>query len=506
MTTSEPQCIALTGATGYVGGRLAPRLLDGGHRVRCLVRNTRKLAGRHWSEHDNLDMTETDMSDVGQLTEALRGCTTAYYLVHSMITAGRDYDRVDQQLASNFAAAARAAGIKRIIYLGGLGELGDGLSHHLTSRRRVEETLAQAGVSLTVLRAAMIIGSGSASFEILRYLVERLPVMVTPRWVHTKCQPISIIDVLYYLEECLNVPETTSRAIDIGGAEVVTYRELMAIVAEELNLPKRLVIPVPVLSPRLSSYWIHMVTPVGARIARPLADGLANTVVCRNDQANVLMPHEPSSPRQAIRSALQHEASNEVATSWLDAGPVPGDPDWSGGRTFIDERTARVDASPESVYEAVKIIGGGHGYYAADWLWRIRGTMDQLVGGPGLRRGRRDNREIACGDALDFWRVMDASPGRRLRLYAEMRLPGKATLEFDMTEDPDNPGGSILTQVATFRPKGLTGILYWYSVKPLHGIVFTGMLKGIKREAEQQTIGGSLPPSDMTHENTDLAA
>ena len=481
----KDETIAVTGATGYVGGRLAPRLLKNGYKIRCLVRNVRKIEGRSWSNHPNLQFEQSDLLDIEALTKSLTGCKVAYYLVHSMITAGDDYDRVDQNLAKNFSIAAERAGVEQIIYLGGLGELGDNLSEHLTSRRKVEESLSSGNVPVTVLRAAMIIGSGSASFEILRYLVERLPVMVTPRWVRTECQPISIVDVLYYLEACLRTPDTAGQKIDIGGSEIITYRELMKIVAEELKLPKRLVFPVPVLTPRLSSYWIHMVTPVGASIARPLAEGLANTVICRNNLAEKLFPHEALSPREAIRSAFKHETTNEVATSWLDAGPIPGDPDWSGGHVYIDERTRTVNAHPDDLYEAVKIIGGGHGYYAADWLWKIRGLMDQVSGGPGLRRGRRDNREIGCGDALDFWRVMDAEPGKRLRLYAEMKLPGVATLEFEISRDSSSSDTSVLTQTARFRPKGLAGILYWYAVKPLHGIVFNGMLRGIKLEAER---------------------
>ena len=477
--------IAVTGATGYVGGRLAPMLLERGYHVKCLVRNIRKLNGRCWSDHPNLESTETDLMDVDRLAESLKGCRAAYFLIHSMITAGDDYDRVDQKLARNFAKAAEMAGVEQIIYLGGLGELGSNLSAHLTSRRRVEESLSQGTVPVTVLRAAMIIGSGSASFEILRYLVERLPIMVTPRWVSTKCQPISIVDVLYYLEACLTNDESLGKTIDIGGSEVLTYRDLMKIVANELKLPRRIVVPVPVLTPRLSSYWIHMVTPVGADIARPLAEGLANTVICRNKLSDEILPHKTLSPQEAIHSAFQHESTNEVATSWLDAGPIPGDPDWSGGHVYIDRRERHVSANAEDLYEAIKIIGGGHGYYAADWLWKIRGVMDQISGGPGLRRGRRDNREIACGDALDFWRVMDAIPGKKLRLYAEMKLPGVATLEFDICSDTENPNSSILVQTAKFRPRGLVGILYWYAVKPLHGIVFNGMMKGIKLEAER---------------------
>ena len=260
---------------------------------------------------------------------------------------------------------------------------------------------------------------------------------------------------------------------------------LMDIMAEELKLRKRRIIPVPVLTPRLSSYWIHFVTPVGARIARPLAEGLTNRVVCRNDDVNRLMPHEPLPPQQAIHSALAHETGNEVATSWMDAGPVPGDPNWSGGKVYVDNRSTTVHADTHAAYEAIMVIGGGHGYYAADWLWKIRGVMDKFAGGPGLRRGRRDQREIAYGDALDFWRVLHADAGKRLTLFAEMKLPGVATLEFDIQPDRDEPNRSVIHQIAHFRPRGLLGILYWMAVKPLHGIVFNGMLNGIVREAER---------------------
>ena len=273
--------------------------------------------------------------------------------------------------------------------------------------------------------------------------------------------------------------------IDIGGSEVITYRRLMDMMSDELGLRKRKIVPVPVLTPRLSSYWIHIVTPVSARIARPLAEGLTNRVVCRNDDARLLMPHETLSPHRAIRSALAHEAGNEVATSWMDAGPVPGDPDWSGGKVYVDQRQTSVNAGPEALYEAITVIGGGHGYYAADWLWKIRGIMDKFLGGPGLRRGRRDQRNIAYGDALDFWRVLHAEPQKRLTLFAEMKLPGVASLEFDITPDPSDDNRTTLQQVAHFRPRGLLGILYWMAVKPLHGIVFNGMLRGIEREAER---------------------
>jgi len=486
-STSKPdrKRIALTGATGYVGGRLAQRLLGSGHDLHCLVRSKQKLEARSWSQHERVSIGTMDMLDVDRMTEEMTGCKVAYYLIHSMQST-RDYAEHDRKLATNFARAAHRAGVERIIYLGGLGEMEEDLSPHLQSRREVERCLGSTPVPVTTFRAAMIIGSGSASFEILRYLVERLPVMVTPKWVKTESQPISILDVLYYLEACLDCPESIGRTIDIGGSRVVTYRELMRDMAKELGLRPRLVIPVPVLTPRLSSYWIHFVTPVSARIAQPLAQGLCNRVVCRNDDASRLFEHRPLSPRDAIKRALQREVSNEVMTSWMDAGRVPGDPDWSGGKVFIDRREVTVDATPECVYEAVRIIGGGHGYYAADWLWRVRGFMDKAIGGPGLRRGRRDRKELAFGDALDFWRVLHADPGSRLALYAEMKLPGTATLEFDIIkgEAPGSP--TTIVQVARFRPRGLLGLAYWYSIKPLHGIVFNGMLDGIRREALQR--------------------
>jgi uncharacterized protein YbjT (DUF2867 family) len=498
--TSTPikQRIILTGATGYVGGRLAPRLLEAGHDVRCLARSPKKLRARPWSDHQNLSIAQTDLHDVESLSELLEGYDVAYYLIHSM-QSSKDYSNVDNDLAANFSEAARRADIKRIIYLGGLGETGDQLSDHLQSRCDVGEILGLKGVSVTTLRAAMIIGSGSASFEILRYLVERLPLMITPKWVTTESQPISIIDVLHYLETCIVTPETEGKIIDIGGSEVLTYHALMDIMANELGLRKRRVIPVPVLTPRLSSYWIHVVTPVSAQIARPLAEGLTNRVVCRNNDVQAMMPHETMGPQQAIHSALAHETVNEVATSWLDAGPVPGDPDWSGGKVYIDKRCTRVKAGSAALYEAITVIGGGHGYYASDWLWKARGILDKFLGGPGLRRGRRDQRNIVYGDALDFWRVLHADPGKRLTLFAEMKLPGVATLEFDIEVDPEHPEYSTLDQVAHFRPRGLLGILYWLAVKPLHGIVFNGMLHGIEREAERIQQNESSALQEVNH-------
>ncbi|TVQ32889.1 MAG: SDR family oxidoreductase [Phycisphaeraceae bacterium] len=475
--------VFLTGATGYVGGRLAPRLLETGRSIRCLARSPGKLRDRTWAVDPRVSIVQGDLADGDALAEHMRGCAEAYYLVHSMIAAGADYAERDLEMARAFARAAEKAGVTRIIYLGGLGELGEDLSAHLRSRREVEQALASGATPVTVLRAAMIVGSGSASFEILRYLVERLPVMITPRWVSTECQPIAIRNVIGYLLACLTTPETTGRTLDIGGPEVMNYREIMRIFAEERGLPKRLVIPVPLLTPRLSSLWIHLVTPVGASIARPLAEGLRNRVVCRDDEAHQLMPQELLGVRASIAAALGKIERREVETVWSASGVMPGDPDWAGGTTYTDVRTIDINAPPDAVFQAVCRVGGGHGYYGADALWRIRGVMDRLIGGPGLRRGRRDPDRIELGDALDFWRVTGVEPGRLLSLRAEMKLPGEALLEFRI--EPRAGDASRLTQDARFKPRGLLGILYWHAVLPLHGVVFRGMMHGIRSEAER---------------------
>jgi uncharacterized protein YbjT (DUF2867 family) len=485
--------VLVTGATGYVGGRLVPRLLEAGYTVRCVVRAPAKLRDRTWFGHPNVEIVEGDLSDPDEIRLQMAGCESAYYLIHSMVVAGPKYAERDREMASRFAAGAEIAGLKRIIYLGGLGELGDGLSEHLRSRREVEAALASGATPLTVLRAAMIIGAGSVSFEILRYLVERLPVMITPRWVSTECQPIGIDNVLSYLLACLRVPETAGRVLDIGGADVMSYRQIMEIMAELRELPPRWIIPVPVLTPRLSSLWIHLVTPLDRRIARPLAEGLRNRVVCRNDDAARLMPQRLLGVRQAIAAALAKHDRSDVETIWSGAGEVAGDPDWSGGTVFVDRRTVAVDADPQRVFAAICRVGGGHGWYAADWLWRARGAMDRAVGGPGLRRGRRDPHRVCFGEALDFWRVTAVEANRLLRLRAEMKLPGEAELEFEVEPWGKEAGGnrSRLTQTARFRPKGLLGLAYWYAVLPLHGIVFKGMLQGIRRAAEECSASGA---------------
>jgi uncharacterized protein YbjT (DUF2867 family) len=493
------QRIAIAGATGYIGGRLAPRLLEAGYALRCLVRSPRKLEGRDWTSDSRVEIRKADLADRASLTGELSGCEDAYYLVHSMLSAGGEYAKQDLELAQTFAQAARDAGVGRIVYLGGLGDTDLDLSEHLSSRREVETALASAGVPVTVLRAAMIIGSGSASFEIVRYLVHRLPIMITPKWVSTPCQPIAVENVLEYLLGVLRVPETSGQTFDIGGSEVLPYREIMCIMAEELGLPKRWIIPVPVLTPRLSSWWIHLVTPLSSKIARPLAEGLKNEVVCREDRIKGLIPQKLLSVREAIQAAVSQTESHLVETNWSMAGPMPGDPDWSGGTVFRDAREIEIDAPPAAVFAAVCRLGGSNGWYA-EWLWRIRGWMDRMAGGPGLRRGRRDPNHLRYGDALDFWRVVGYEKDRRLSLRAEMRLPGEALLDFEIEPKGDNR--CLLRQTALFEPRGLFGLMYWYGVLPFHGIVFRGMLRSISQRAKGFTNeSATKEPSSRTAEH-----
>ena len=457
MTPSRPR-VLVTGGTGYIGGRLVPGLLEAGYAVRCLARSTRKLAARRWASDPNVEMVEVDLDDVEATATAARDCGPAYYLVHSMVSTGSRYAEADRRMARSFAEAAERAGISRIIYLGGLGETGAGLSEHLSSRREVEAMLASGSVPVAVFRAGMVVGTGSASFEILRYLVDRLPVMVTPKWVKTESQPIAIGNVLAYLMDCLRVPETVGKTLDIGGPDIVSYQTLMRIMAEERGLPRRLVLPVPVLTPRLSSLWIQLVTPLSHRIARPLAEGLRNRVVCRNDDAARLMPQGLLGVREAIRLALRQVEQRDVETAWSDAGPIPGDPDWAGGTVFVDRRQIEVSASPSVVFRTILRLGGHNGWYGVDWLWRLRVIFDRLVGGPGLRRGRRDPDRLAFGGVLDFWRVTAVEADRRLALRAEMKVPGEALLEFTIEPLPGEGSRSRLVQTARFLPRGLLGL------------------------------------------------
>ena len=482
--TPNAKPILVTGGSGYIGGRLIPRLLDAGYQVKALARTPEKLSGRPWGNHPNLEIIKGDVLDPDSLTAAVSGCRAAYYLVHSMLPGVSDFADTDKTAAENMAKAATAAGLDQIIYLSGLGEDNAPLSHHLQSRTEVGDYLRQGKVPVTILRAAMIIGSGSASFEILRYLVDRLPVMVTPRWVSTPCQPIGVRNVLHYLIGCLEQPQTIGKTFDIGQPQVTNYRELMEIYAEEAGLRKRLIIPIPLLTPRLSSYWIHLVTPVPAAIARPLAEGLSNPVICTENSITELLPQELFDARKAIRLALDRIRQQQVETTWSDSGNLQpaewsstGDPSWSGGSVFEDSRELVLEATAGEIWPAVTSIGGDVGYYYANWLWQLRGLIDRLGGGVGLQRGRRSAAALYPGDVVDFWRVLAIKPQQQLLLIAEMKLPGKATLSFKLIEQDD--GVTALQQTARFLPRGLFGLLYWYLVTPFHFFVFNGMIRGI---------------------------
>jgi len=477
--------VLVTGATGYVGGRLVPRLLEAGYRVRALGRSHGKLQSRPWGRHPRIELAQGDVLDFESLCLATQGCGAAFYLVHSMTAAARDFAATDRRAAQNMARAAAAAGLDRIIYLGGLGGEDDPqLSEHLRSRLEVARILKSGAVPATFLRAAMILGSGGAAFEIMRYLVDRLPVMLTPRWVHNPVQPIAITNVLAYLVGCLEPEAVKGQTFDIGGPEVVTYRKLFDIYAEEAHLPHRVIIPVPVLTPRLSSYWIHLITPVPASLAQPLAEGLRNPVICHDQRIREIIPQELLDCRQTIRLALQRIEQQQVETCWSDAGAVVppewsscGDAAFAGGTVFRLGYRLRLRATPEEVWEPITRIGGQTGWYYGDTLWSLRGWIDRLLGGAGLRRGRRHSRELYAGDALDFFRVLEIEPHRRLLLLAEMKLPGEATLELRLT--PLEDGQTELTQTARFLPRGLWGMAYWYALDPFHRKIYRGMLQAI---------------------------
>jgi uncharacterized protein YbjT (DUF2867 family)/uncharacterized protein YndB with AHSA1/START domain len=487
--------ILVTGATGYVGGRLVPRLLEEGYRVRALARSPAKLQGRPWAGHLRIELAPGDVLDYASLLQAARGCGAAYYLIHSMSAAG-DFSEMDRRAASNMAKAAAAAGLERIIYLGGLGSAADPrLSEHLRSRQEVARILQSGTVPATFLRAAMILGSGGAAFEIMRYLVDRLPVMLTPRWVNTPVQPIAIRNVLGYLVGCLEHPQVKGETFDIGGPEVVTYRRLFDIYATEAHLPKRLIIPVPVLTPRLSAYWIHLITPVPASLAQPLAAGLSNPVICADNRIRDLIPQDLLDCRQTIRLALDKVRQHTVETCWRDAGPlIPpewthcGDTEFAGGTVLSCGYRMRLQAAPEEIWGPITRIGGETGWYFGNCLWRLRGWLDRVVGGAGLSRGRLHPTHLKAGDALDFWRVLAVEPPKRLLLLAEMKMPGEAIMEFRLT--PVSGGHTEVQQLSRFLPRGLGGIIYWYSLFPFHQWVYRGMLQALARAAGKAILSG----------------
>lgn len=478
--------ILVTGSTGYVGGRLVPRLLEKGYRVRAMARSPGKVRCRPWGRHPNLEVVAADILDLDSLTVAAKGCRAAYYLVHSMNPESHDFADADRIAAENMVIASGKARLGRIIYLGGLGLDEPGLSKHLQSRLEVGRILQSGPTPTTYLRAAMILGSGSASFEILRYLVDRLPIMITPRWVRTPCEPISIRNVLNYLMGCLEHDEVLGQTFDIGGGDIHSYHELMRIYAEEARLRKRLIVPVPVLTPTLSSYWIHVVTPVPASIARPLAEGLGAGVVCQDFRIREIIPQDLLTCRESIREALRRIEQEQVETCWSDAGASTppewvqcGDAPYAGGTALECAYRIGLPVTAELIWEQLVQIGGERGWFHGDFLWTLRGWLDRLVGGVGINRGRRSKSQIRTGDALDFWRVLDAEPLRRLLLMAEMKAPGEAILDFRIADKGE--AGVEVQAIARFLPRGLAGMAYWYALKPVHGRLFSGMLKSLAR-------------------------
>lgn len=481
----EPKGLVLvTGATGYIGGRLVPRLRQKGWTVRCLVRDPARLDGRGW---EGVEIIEGDLFKTDTVAAAMQGVRFAYYLVHSLQAWG-DYTEKERTSALNFAQAAKAAGVERIIYLGGLGRHEDDLSVHLRSRQLAGEALRQTGVAVTEFRAGVIIGSGSASFEIVRHLTERLPLMLTPRWLRTRAQPISIADVLQYLLAALETPESAGEIVEIGGADILSYQGMMLLYAKIRGL-RRTIIPLPVFTPGLSAGWVAMFSPVPMNIVFPLIGGVKNEVLVTNNAATRLFPEiRPMTCEAAIRLALERVFSGTVETAWSDAvSSVPGDPavvKFSATEGIYREERRRVTlAELSAVFHVITCIGGEQGYFYGNLLWQIRGWIDRLIGGVGLNRGRRCPTELRVGDAVDFWRVEAYEPERLLRLRAEMRLPGKAWLEFRLR--PLENGATEILQTAWFEPHGVSGLLYWWSMWPFHRLLFDNMIEKLEEAAKQ---------------------
>jgi len=477
--------ILLTGATGYVGGRLLSLLEASGEQLRCLTRRPESLRGVVAA---STEIAKADLLDAESVGDALEGIDTAYYLVHSMGASG-DFEQEDRLAAQNFANAASAAGVRRIVYLGGLGDDSEELSKHLRSRHETGNILRQSTTQVIEFRASIVLGSGSLSFELIRALVNRLPAMICPRWVRTPAQPIAIEDLLDYLLQALDVGVEGSPIFEIGGPDQVSYGEIMQEYARQRGL-KRLMIPVPVLTPRISSLWLGLVTPVYARIGKKLIESMRNPTLVTDERALEVFAVKPRGLSEAIARALVNEDSEFALTRWSDALSSGGpETDWGGtrfGSRIVDSRTVRVGVPTGQAFEPIRQIGGRRGWYYGTWLWQIRGFLDLMVGGIGVRRGRRHPDQLRVGDALDFWRVERYEPGRLLLLQAEMKVPGRAWLEFEVEPASESSGGgSVIRQTAQFDPLGLFGLAYWYGLYPLHFFVFRGMLRNIARAAER---------------------
>ncbi|MDE2861580.1 MAG: DUF2867 domain-containing protein [Chloroflexota bacterium] len=477
--------VLVTGATGYIGGRLVPLLVEAGHRVRVLVRDESRVRSRPWS--DQVEVATGDVFDPESLSKALAGVDYAYYLIHSMASGPRYHD-LDVEAARKFGEAAWAARVKRVIYLGGLGDPKANLSRHLRSRQETGEALRESGVTVSEFRAAVVVGSGSISFEMIRHLVERLPVMVCPRWIYSRIQPIAVDDLLAYLVVALDLPQDAEPIIEIGGQDVTTYKGLMLGYARARGL-RRLLLPVPVLTPRLSSYWVHWVTPIPAGISKALVEGLRNDVVVTDTVAATTFPHiQPRGYAEAIAGVTRDLDEGRIDTSWSDSAgnrSASGEPVRLESREgmIIERRRLSVSAPARDVYRVFTGIGAARGWFFANWTWRLRGMADRLLGGAGLRRGRRHPDDLRVGDAVDFWRVEDLVADRLMRLRAEMKLPGRAWLQYEVWETED--GETHLEQTAAFIPKGLAGLLYWYALYPVHSWIFGGLAKAISGRAER---------------------
>jgi uncharacterized protein YbjT (DUF2867 family) len=470
--------ILVVGASGYIGGRLVPRLVGREHDLTLMSRDARPLAARF----PGINVVSADLLAPTTLAPALEGIETAYYLAHSMRAGERGFAERDRQAARDFGRASASAGVSRIVYLGGLGDDAVNLSHHLTSRHETGAELAAHGVPVLEFRAAVIIGSGSASFEILRHLTERLPIMITPRWVGTRCQPIGVGDVLDYLVGALDRPDVTG-IVEIGGPDVLSYGDMMRTYARLRGL-RRIMIPVPVLTPRLSSYWVNLVSPVPASIARPLIEGLRNEVVVRDPTPASAFGLHPLGYAEALQRAIDRTDRREVGSTWFDALAAPDKASLSSMTSMegmiVERRQRVIAATPERVFAEVERMGGGGGWPYANSLWRLRGLMDRLVGGVGMRLGRRDPDHLRVGDALDFWRVEEIHRPAMLRLRAEMKVPGRAWLQYEVSPAD---GGSRLIQTAFFEPKGLPGLVYWYALYPVHALIFRGMARVLAERA-----------------------